>query len=361
MRFSVMRPIAVVLLAAAAAGCTGKADAAKAAANASKAQPPLPVEVVAARTDTVTDAIEATGEIEAMQSIELRPDVDGRIAEILVREGTSVAKGTALFRIDDAERRAEVARARADRDLARQALDRTKDLLAQKASSQADLERAEATARSTDASLELLQIRLDRSVVRAPFSGVVGQRFVSIGDYVTSSTRLAALQTVAPQRATLQVPERFYQTLKLGQKVAFRVAALAGQEFVGTVEFVDPSVRLPARTVTVKALVPNPRNELHPGMFVEAKLATAVRTSAIVIPEDAVLPVQGKSFAYVVKDGKAERREIELGVRTPGYVEVTSGLLAGDAVAVSGLERLVDGAPVKAQLIERTPVRPEGA
>lgn len=355
-----IRPIAVLLLAAATTIACGKDDSATKTA-AAKAPPAIPVEVVAARTDTVTDAIEATGEIEAMQSIELRPDVDGRIAEILVREGAMVAKGAPLFRIDAAERRAEVARATADRDLARQALERTRDLLTQKASSQADLERAEAMARSTDAQLELLTIRLDRSVVRAPFAGVVGQRFVSIGDFVTSASRLAALQTIAPQRAAVQVPERFYQTLKLGQQIKFRVAALQGEEFTGTVEFIDPSVRLPARTVTVKALVPNPRNVLHPGMFVEAKLATAVRTSAIVIPEDAVLPVQGKTFAYVVRDGKAERREIELGVRTPGFVEVRRGLIAGDEVAVSGLERLTDGAAVKAQAVERALIRPEGA
>ncbi len=188
------------------AACGGKDEPAAAAAQGAKAPSAVPVEVVAARRDTVVDAIEATGEIEAVQSIELRPDVDGRISEILVREGATVGKGTPLFRIDDAERRAEVERARADRDLAKQALDRTRELLAQKASSQSDLERAEATARSTQAQLDLLQIRLDRSVVRAPFSGVVGQRFVSIGDYVTSSTRLASLQTVSPQRATLQVP-----------------------------------------------------------------------------------------------------------------------------------------------------------
>jgi membrane fusion protein (multidrug efflux system) len=355
------RPLLPLLAVAAALAACGPEASSVAAKGAGGPPPAVPIEVAEARRDTVIDAIEATGGIEAVQSIELRPDVDGRIAEILVREGTLVAKGAALFRIDDAERRAEVERARAERDLARQALERTRELIALKASSQADLERAEATARSTQASLDLLTIRLDRSVVRAPFAGVVGQRFVSIGDFVTSATRLAALQTVSPQRAVLQVPERFYRDLKLGQKVAFRVAALPGKDFIGTVEFVDPSVQLPARTVTVKALVPNPRNELHPGMFIEAKLATAVRTAATVIPEDAVLPSAGKMYAFVVKDGKAERREIVLGVRTPGYVEVTSGILAGEQVAVSGLERLTDGAAVKAQAVDRTPAAREAA
>ena len=228
----------------------------------------MPVEAAVARTDTVVDAILATGQIEALQSIELRPDIEGRIAEILIREGSPVQKGAALFKVDDAELTAQVARAEADRDLARQSLARTRDLLGQKASSQAELERAEATARSNDAQLALLKVRLDRTTVRAPFAGVAGQRFVSLGDYVTTDTRLLALQTVSPQRASFQVPERYADQLKPGQVVTFRVAALPGKEFTGRVDFVDPVVQLPGRTILVKAVVPNPRRELQAGMFV---------------------------------------------------------------------------------------------
>ncbi len=136
----------------------------------------MPVEAAAARSDTVVDAILATGQIEAMQSIELRPEVEGRLVQILVREGSLVARGTPLFKIDDAELKAQVAQITAERDLARQSLERTRDLLGQKASSQAELERAEATMRSNEAQLELLKVRLDRTLVRAPFAGVMGQR-----------------------------------------------------------------------------------------------------------------------------------------------------------------------------------------
>src|SRR6266566_687469 len=122
--------------------------------------PPMPVEVSVAQRDTVVDAIAATGQIEAIQAIDLRPEVEGRIVDILVREGQEVEKGTPLFKVDDAELKAQAARAEADRDLARQALQRTKQLVAQNASSTADLERAEATARGADAQLDLLQVRL---------------------------------------------------------------------------------------------------------------------------------------------------------------------------------------------------------
>jgi membrane fusion protein (multidrug efflux system) len=318
----------------------------------------MPVETAAARADTVIDAILATGQVEALQSIELKPDAEGRLVRILVREGALVGRGTPLFKIDDAELKAQVAEVTAERDLARQSLNRTRDLLSQKASSQAELERTEATLRSNQAQLDRLKVRLDRTLVRAPFAGVVGQRFVSLGDYVTSDSRLAALQTVSPQRASFQVPERYAEQLKLGQQVSFRVAALPGREFTGKVDFVDPIVQLPGRTITVKAQVPNPRRELQAGMFIEARLATAVRPNAVVIPEDAVLPLQGSNVVWVVANGKATRRQVELGVRTPGFVEVRNGVENNEQVVVGGQERLAEGAPVQAKLVER---RPAGA
>lgn len=352
-----MRPTHAVLMIALIAGCNKAESAGEGGGGPGGGAPPaMPVEAATARTDTVVDAIIATGQIEAMQSIELRPDVEGRLIQILVREGSPVAQGTALFKIDDAELKAQVAQIEAERDLARQSLTRTRELLQQKASSQAELERAEATMRSNEAQLELLKTRLARTLVRAPFAGVMGQRYVSLGDYVTTDTRLAALQTVSPQRASFQVPERYAEQLERGQSVTFRVAALPGREFTGIVDFVDPIVQLPGRTIMVKARVPNPRRELQAGMFIEARLATAVRPNAVVIPEDAVLPLQGSNFVWVVADGKAARRQVELGVRTPGFVEVKSGVEGAEQVVVGGQERLAEGAPVQATLVQREPV-----
>ena len=359
-----MRRLTAAALIALGSACGGTKAAPSAAgggggAGARAAAGPVPVEVAVARTDTIVDAITATGQIEPLQSIQLRPEVDGRLVEIMVREGAEVSKGTPLFKVDDQELKAQVARAQADRDLAQQALTRTRALLADKAAAPADVERAEAQMRSTQASLDLLQIRLDRTIVRAPFAGVAGQRLASLGDYVNNATRLITLQTVNPQRAAFQVPERYAEQLKVGQKVLFRVAALAGRDFTGQVDFVDPLVQLPGRTITVKASVPNPRRELQSGMFIEARLETAVRPTATVIPEDAVSPMQGSMFVWVIRQGKAERREVVLGVRTPGYVEVRQGIEPGDQVVVGGSERLAPGAAVKATVVDRTP-RPAG-
>src|SRR3989442_1174055 len=255
----------VVLLVVFAAACN-KAKSASPGGPGGGGMPPMPVEVSPAIHDTVVDAIAATGQIEAVQSVELRPEVEGRIGDILVREGQDV----------------------------------------------------------------------------------------SIGTYVNSQTPLITLQSVNPQHAAFQVPERYADRLRRGQLVSFQVAALPGKNFSGEVVFVDPVVELPGRTILIKARVPNPEHQLQAGMFIEARLATDIRPNAVVVPEDAVLPVQGSTYVWVVKDGKADRRQVTLGVRTAGWAEIRGGgVEAGDQVVVGGLERLFPGASVMPQVVER--------
>lgn len=345
------RTLAVLLLLAAPAACK-KANSA-AGGPGGPGGFAMPVEVAAAIRDTVVDAIAATGQIEAIQSIELRPEVSGRITDILVREGQEVGDGTPLFKVDDAELKAQVAQADAERQLARQALERTKQLMAQKASSTSDLEQAQARWQGADANYDLLKTRLDRTIVRAPFAGVVGRRLVSIGTFVSNQTPLITLQSVNPQYASFDVPERYADRLRRGQLVSFQVAALRGKNFSGEVVFVDPVVALPGRTILIKARVPNSEHQLQAGMFIEARLATNIRPNAVVVPEDALLPMQGATFVWVVKDGKATQRQVSVGVRTAGWAEVQSGVEAGDQVVVGGLERLFPNAPVMAQVVER--------
>jgi membrane fusion protein (multidrug efflux system) len=313
----------------------------------------MPVEVSPAIRDTVVDAIAATGQIEAIQSIELRPEVSGRITDILVREGQEVGAGTALFKVDDAELKAQVAQAEAERQMARQSLERTKQLIAQNASSTSDLEQAQAKAQGADANYDLLKTRLDRTIVRAPFGGVVGRRLVSIGTYVSPQAPLITLQSVNPQFASFDVPERYADRLRRGQLVSFQVAALPGKNFSGEVVFVDPVVSLPGRTILIKARVPNSEHQLQAGMFIEARLATDIRPNAVVVPEDALLPMQGATFVWVVKDGKATQQQVSVGVRTAGWAEIHGGVEPGDQVVVGGLERLFPNAPVMARVVER--------
>src|SRR5213593_444156 len=347
-----MSPRSLAVLVVLVAACN-KAKSAAPGGGAGGGMPPSPVEVAVAIRDTVVDAIQATGQIEAVQSTELRPEVQGRITEILVREGQAVVDGTPLFKVDDAELKAQVAQAEAERQLARQALERTKQLLAQNASSTSDLEQSEAKSRGADANYDLLKTRLDRTVVRAPFAGLIGRRLVSIGTYVSPQTPLITLQSVNPQFASFDVPERYADRLLRGQLVSFQVAALPGKNFSGEVVFVDPVVALPGRTILIKARVPNTEHQLQAGMFIEARLATDIRPNAVVVPEDALLPMQGATFVWVVKDGKATQQQVSVGVRTSGWAEVRGGVEAGDQVVVGGLERLFPNAPVMARVVER--------
>jgi membrane fusion protein (multidrug efflux system) len=281
--------------------------------------------------------------------VRLRPDVPGRVVQLLFREGQYVGAGTPLVRVDDAMLRAQRERAAADRDLARQQLARIRLLREQNAATPADLERAEATARSAEAALNVIQVQLQRTTVRAPFSGVVGQRFVSIGDYVTSANPLLTIQTVDPQRAVLEIPERHAGLLRSGQTVQFTVAAYPGRTFNAQVEFVDPVVQPSTRTIIVKARAPNRDRVLSSGMFIEARLATATRASAVVIPEDAVQPLRTANVVWAVVDGRASRRVVQLGARSQGVVEVRDGITAGELVVVGGLERMAEGMPVAPQ------------
>jgi membrane fusion protein (multidrug efflux system) len=308
--------------------------------------PPMPVDAATARYDTIVDAVRATGRIEAVEAVELRPDEQGRVMAVLFREGQPVARGTPLIKIDDAMLRAQAERAVADRDLAHQQLERVRRLRAQNASSAADLERAEAAARSAAASVAVLALQIERTTVRAPFTGVVGQRFVSVGDYVTPAERLLTLQTVDPQRAVIEVPERHAVRLREGQTVEFTVAAVPGRVFRAHVDFIDPVVQNALRTIVVKGRVPNPDRVLRPGMFIEARLATATRSNAVVVPEDAVQPLRTANVVWAVAGGKASRRVVQLGARSQGVVEVVNGVRAGEQVVVGGLERMAEGMPI---------------
>ncbi len=316
------------------------------AAGGPPAMPPMPVDVDTARREAVVDAVRATGRIEANQAIELRPDEQGRITELLFREGQMVAEGAPLVKVDDAMIKAQLERAKADKDLSTQQLERVKRLREQNAASPADLERAEASAKSNAAGIAVLELQLERMTVRAPFSGAIGQRFVSKGDYVTTSTRLLTLQTVDPQRAVIEVPERYAVKLRAGQVVEFSVASQEGRTFRARVDFIDPVVQSENRTILVKASAPNPNRLLKPGMFIEARLATDTRANAIVVPEDAIQPMRSANVIWAVVDGKASRRVVTLGVRSAGVVEILSGVQAGEAVVVGGLERMGEGMPV---------------
>jgi membrane fusion protein, multidrug efflux system len=309
----------------------------------------IPVEIAPAELGTIRERIEAVGSTLARQAVDIVALSSGRIAEIAFRPGERVEAGAVLIRLDDQAEQAAVAEARAMLREAELALDRARKLRTNNTVAQATVDELEAAYLGAKARLDGAEKQLADRTVRAPFAGVVGQRFVSAGDYVTSASRLLTLQTVDPQRAVIEVPERHAVDLRRGQTVEFTVAARPGRVFRAQVEFVDPVVQTENRTILVKARAANPDHVLRPGMFIEARLATSTRPNAIVVPEDAVQPLRTANVVWAIVDGKASRRIVQLGARAQGRVEVLSGVNAGELIVVGGLERMAEGMAVKAQ------------
>ena len=185
------------------------------------------------------------------------------------------------------------------------------------------------------------------TAVRAPFSGLVAERAVSVGDYVTKGARVATVVSIDPLRVELTVPEQAIAQVKVGQPVRLSVDAYPGVEFAATVRFVSPSVRVDQRALTVEAVAPNKDGRLKPGLFATALIQLGAPAPALTVPGSAVETVSGTSRVFVVKDGKAEERIVTLGEKVGDRVEVTSGLTNGDVVAAEPRGRLTDGMAVR--------------
>ena len=184
--------------------------------------------------------------------------------------------------------------------------------------------------------------------IRAPFAGLVAERLVSVGDYVTRGTRVATVVRIDPMRVELTVPEQSVALIKAGQDVRLTVDAYPGEAFAATVRFVSPSLRADQRALTVEAVAPNPDGRLKPGLFASASIQQPSTGPALLVPATAIETVSGTSRVYVVKQDKVEERIVTTGETVGGQVEITSGLSAGDVVADEPKGRLLDGAPVRA-------------
>ena len=198
-----------------------------------------------------------------------------------------------------------------------------------------------------------MRAQLQDATVVAPFAGAMGARLVSIGQYVTKGQPLTSLVDTDPMKVELNVPERFLGQLAEGQELTVRVAAYPDATFRGTVYFVDPTVNSDTRTVLIKARLPNPDGRLRPGMFANLTLIIQVRKNAVVIPETALMLQGQKTSVFVVNPQDAvEAREVRAGLRQAGWVEIASGLAAGEAVIIEGVQKVHPGAQVSVRYEE---------
>jgi membrane fusion protein (multidrug efflux system) len=305
-----------------------------------------PVEVAKATSEPMPQTITTVGSLRSDESVTIRPEVAGRIAFIGFREGQPVRKGDVLVRLDASVNEAEVLQARANLKLARSKYERAVDLAKSNFISGQARDEAENNLRVAEAALALVEAKLAKTQIRAPFSGVIGLRAVSIGDYVKEAQDLVNLESIDPLKVDFRLPEVYLRQVEAGQTLQVTLDALPGKTFEGRVFAVNPLVDAAGRAVVVRAQVKNTDASLRPGMFARVRLITDAAGDATVVPEQALVPQGTEQYVFKVVDGKAQRARVELGQRRTGKVEVRSGVTAGDVVVTAGQVRLRDGMPV---------------
>jgi membrane fusion protein (multidrug efflux system) len=289
----------------------------------------------------------AVGSLRSDESVTVASEIAGRITRVGFDEGQPVKRGALLFELDDAVYRAEVEQARANLALSQRSAARADELFAQKLIAAQDRDQTAATLQVNRAALQLAEARLDKTRITAPFDGVAGLRLVSPGTYVQAGQALATVEALARMKLDFRLPELALPALAVGQPLQLEVDALPGQAFTGEVYAIDPRVADDSRSIGVRARVSNEQGRLRPGLFARVRLVVERKTDALVIPEQAIQPRGDQLFAFVVQDGQARMRAIRLGQREPGKAEVIEGLRAGEAVVISGLQRLADGVAVR--------------
>jgi membrane fusion protein (multidrug efflux system) len=309
--------------------------------------PPAAVEAATVKVERVTVQIDAVGTLEPAEAVRLAPEIDGILAEILFREGAHVKAGQVMVRLDDAILKAELAQSRAELTLAEANFERADTLLKQRSGTQRARDEAFAALMTSRASVQLAQTRLDKTVLRAPFDGILGLRSVSKGGYVNSGDTLVTLQSIDPLKVDFRVPETLLSSIREGQKIELRTDALPDRTFEGEIYAIDPQLDVNGRALKLRALVDNHDQILRPGLFARVGISAENRENAILIPEAAVVPEGNSRYVFRIKDGKAERVAVKLGLRRNGEVEVTEGLAPGDVVITGGQQRVRNGGRVE--------------
>ncbi|MCC7377248.1 MAG: efflux RND transporter periplasmic adaptor subunit [Verrucomicrobiales bacterium] len=296
----------------------------------------------------VEDTLPAVGTIEADERVVLQPEVSGLVESIQFTEGQRVKKGDVLFRLRSRKEEAQLAQARADKNLAKANLERAQTLAGTKAISQQELDQMASALEARSATYELENRRLEERVILAPFDGVVGTREVSVGQYVNAGTPLVTLVEDARVKVLFRIPERQLAQLKVGQNGRVRVSAYGDRGFEGQVDMVSPEVDVATRTVPGRLIVSNPEGLLRPGMFARVELVIGRRADALVVPESALIPSLDEFGVFAVEADRARLHPVKVGVRLPGKVELLTGLTRETTVVISGTQKLVDGTKVKA-------------
>lgn len=321
----------------------------RAGSTAPKSPPPATVELTTVQPGPIHETIELVGQLDADESVVLKPEAQGVVASIEFTEGQQAKRGDLLIRLRDEEQRARLAEADAALLLAEDDFKRAQSLARQRTLSPAELGAATSRQNAARARRDLAQVELDRTEIRAPFDGTLGARMVSPGDRVDTDTELVRIDALSRLRLLFTLPEVAVGLARVGTPVEVAVVAFPEQVFPGEVYFVAPSLDPANRRLLLKAFVPNPQQRLRPGFFANVRLQMPERADALVVPESAIAYDAAGPFVWRIDDdGVASQVPVALGIRRQGQVEVTRGLAPGDRIVAAGTHKVVSGGRVRA-------------
>ena len=294
----------------------------------------------------LSEQVTAIGTLLSDEAVTVSSEIPGRLKEIHFQEGQPVVKGAPLFTLDDSVYRAHLADAEAKLKLAEQTHQRASQLFKNKYATAQAVDEATSSLAVNTATVELARVQLDKARIVAPFSGIVGLRHVSAGEYITSGQALVNLEAIDPVKADFRVPERFLPAIRVGQTIRIKVDAYPEDIFEGKVYAIDPRLDVAGRSLLVRALVPNKDQRLRPGLFARVTVLLQLKEDALSVPEQAIVPQGDAQYVFKIVNGKVMLTKVVTGTRREGRVEIVDGLSVGDEVVTAGQLKIRDGSAV---------------
>ncbi|MBK7041815.1 MAG: efflux RND transporter periplasmic adaptor subunit [Bacteroidetes bacterium] len=292
-----------------------------------------------AHEELLENKIYSSGSIMANEEVVLHPEVSGKLVSIHFKEGSFVAKGALLAKINDADLQAQLKRLGFQLKLAKEKSERLKGLLDIQGVSRQEYDEGASQLQLISADMDYTRAQIAKTEIRAPFAGKIGLRQVSAGSYVTNATTLATIQQNNVLKVDFTIPEKYADIVHIGDKVQFTVDNTTAQSFA-TVYAIEPKIDAETRNITVRALCSNIQQGIYPGAFARIELVAQKKQSTIMIPTEAIIPELKGKKVFVSRNGKAMPVMVQTGIRTDAKVEIVSGLSAGDTVVVTGIMSL---------------------
>ncbi len=296
--------------------------------------------------ETLNNRVFATGTILANEEVELRSEVSGKITQILFKEGSFVNKGDLLVKINDADLQAQLRRAETKVKLSRDKEFRQRQLREGNLISQEEYDNTVSELNVNIADYELIKAQIDKTEIRAPFSGIIGLRSVSEGSFVTTSNVIARLQNLSTLKIDFSIPERYSSVVNVGDELEFKISG-SSNLYKAKVYAIEPKIDPTTRTLQIRALCSAYNRELVAGAFANVELKLKEINNAILIPTVSIVPEMKGQRVYIVKNGVVVPQPVEIGIRGETRVQVLSGLSVGDTVITSGILLLRPGLKVK--------------